>query len=459
MFKLLLAAIIAILPVYSSNILADQNDNSGHSFFFRYFDKTKIMVITDMHYFRPDLISDKILNYEKLSLLTRSDSVMQSIISQFLKQKPDVVLVAGDMTEDGRKTHHAEVAKYLGLLKQAGIKVFVTPGNHDINNDQMHYRYKNPAVLSSEITYKKDFEAIYSDFGYKDAFLRSNYSLSYFAKCSDKLWILSIDGITTYQSKNYRIEGIFETKELEWIKAGLEEARKNEAQVIVMVHHPLLKRMQEHELFYQHYHLKKTSELIDLLQEYGVKLVVTGHGHAQDISSNTKALNTIFDIETGALGFFPHYYRELSINKFGAEIKSHQLKFCKKKSPQEEIFNKTSVNRLVTMYRARILYQMTAYNITADEKNYATDVIISNIFRHQQGNEVFSKADSANVIKINTLVPKIANSIYSIASANTQPNDQNIFIEFSTGRSKKIKNKDRIYKFYFNPVEKLVANK
>ena len=49
--------------------------------------------------------------------------------------------------------------------------------------------------------------------------------------------------------------------------------------------------------------LRNRKELLDLLLNYEVKIVFTGHYHALDIVSESKGAHKIYDIETGCLFF------------------------------------------------------------------------------------------------------------------------------------------------------------
>ena len=67
--------------------------------------------------------------------------------------------------------------------------------------------------------------------------------------------------------------------------------------------------------------------LFDILQQFGVKLIFTGHLHIQDITQQ----RGIYEITTGSLVSYPHPYRilELTTNSQGEtelKIESHRVK-------------------------------------------------------------------------------------------------------------------------------------
>ena len=63
------------------------------------------------------------------------------------EKQPDALILSGDLTQNGEKVNHEELAKKLRLLESQGVPVVVIPGNHDINH---------PSAASFEGTEKKE---------------------------------------------------------------------------------------------------------------------------------------------------------------------------------------------------------------------------------------------------------------------------------------------------------------
>ncbi|XKL20596.1 metallophosphoesterase [Lactiplantibacillus plantarum] len=66
--------------------------------------------------------------------LKYSATIFRAFIAKALITKPDVVLISGDITNNGEKASHEYVAKQLRRLTAKHIRVYVVPGNHDLNN-------------------------------------------------------------------------------------------------------------------------------------------------------------------------------------------------------------------------------------------------------------------------------------------------------------------------------------
>ncbi|MFQ8842968.1 MAG: metallophosphoesterase family protein [Clostridium fessum] len=59
---------------------------------------------------------------------------MDAFLDDMKEEDPDLLILSGDLTLDGEKASHEELAELLEGLSEAGIEVAVIPGNHDINN-------------------------------------------------------------------------------------------------------------------------------------------------------------------------------------------------------------------------------------------------------------------------------------------------------------------------------------
>jgi 3',5'-cyclic AMP phosphodiesterase CpdA len=51
-----------------------------------------------------------------------------------LREKPDVLILPGDLTFNGARESHAALIEKLQRISDAGVRVLVLPGNHDLNN-------------------------------------------------------------------------------------------------------------------------------------------------------------------------------------------------------------------------------------------------------------------------------------------------------------------------------------
>ena len=105
--------------------------------------------------------------------------------------KPDAVILSGDLTLNGAYESHSDLAAVLMPLKEAGIAVFVLPGNHDAGGAA--YSFFGGSIDEFESVSDGDFPLLYSNFGYDSAISRDSASQSYVAELSPKLRLLFTD--------------------------------------------------------------------------------------------------------------------------------------------------------------------------------------------------------------------------------------------------------------------------
>ena len=101
-------------------------------------------------------------------------------------------MLTGDISLNGEKASHEELAAKLRPLVEAGIGVYVLPGNHDINN-YAAYRYEGEGRERTESVTAEEFETIYKNCGFAAAASRDKASLSYMVKLNRSVWLFMLD--------------------------------------------------------------------------------------------------------------------------------------------------------------------------------------------------------------------------------------------------------------------------
>jgi len=101
--------------------------------------QTNIVVLSDTHVMGPGLLVNDGAAWQKelandRKLFDYSQEVFDVLMETMLSEKPDMVLITGDLTKDGELLSHQYVAGQLNRLREAGIKTFVIPGNHDFGS-------------------------------------------------------------------------------------------------------------------------------------------------------------------------------------------------------------------------------------------------------------------------------------------------------------------------------------
>ncbi len=269
-------------------------------------------ITTDTHYLSKDL-TDNGAAFNKFVLTGAGKQIgyMDEILNAFTKEvknkKPDILIISGDLTSNGEKKSHEDIAKKLKDIEKDGTSVYVIPGNHDILNPWAR-GFKGDKQYVTDSISAKDFSEIYSEFGYKEAISRDKNTLSYLAMPSEDVWLLMLD---TNQYKNNSSIGFPETdgqiteETYEWIKKCSTLAKEKGAKIITVMHHSLLNHS---DVIQTGYTLNDNKKAIDVFQSNKLDLVLSGHIHIQDISSYKKDTDPMYDIATGSLAVYPHQY-------------------------------------------------------------------------------------------------------------------------------------------------------
>ena len=99
----------------------------------------KVMVISDIHLFDMDRISHEGEAWEQRLLLedknyTYCAASMEALVQKVKSQNVKYVIIPGDLTKDGEVINHEFAASFFRKMEDAGAKVFVINGNHDLSN-------------------------------------------------------------------------------------------------------------------------------------------------------------------------------------------------------------------------------------------------------------------------------------------------------------------------------------
>lgn len=287
----------------------------------------RIAVMSDLHYLSPDMIADTedfehALNSDR-KLLKESSAILNEMFERVRADKPDILLVSGDLTKDGEQECHAALAKQLQQLQQdiPGLKIYVINGNHDIRN----YNAKNfntadgKAVLATR-TEPEDFKRIY-DFVYSDPTVIATFTpaegnkaggLSYVARPVDGLTVIAMD-TCRYSSDNTSIgddehetSGAISADLEKWVIEQTTAAKARGDLVIGLEHHGLVPHFDVEPTILPMYLVNGYERIAQEYADAGMSVVFTGHMHAVDIAAMTTAAgNTFYDIETGSALTYP----------------------------------------------------------------------------------------------------------------------------------------------------------
>ena len=297
----------------------------------------KIAVMSDDHYLSPSMIRDTAdyttaLNSDR-KMFAESDAILRTMLDAVRQDKPDVLLISGDLTKDGEQECHKALAKALQQLQRdvPGLKVYVINGNHDIrNSDALNFNTADGKAVPATRTDPEDFKRIY-DFIYSDPTVIATYTppagkeaggLSYVARPADGYTLVVIDtgrysSDNTSTGKNeHETSGAISADLEQWVIDQIKAAKARGDVVLGMQHHGLVAHFDVQPTILPMYLVNDYERLSQEYADAGMSVMFTGHSHAVDIASaTTVAGNTIYDIETGSGLTYPSPLRFVELRR------------------------------------------------------------------------------------------------------------------------------------------------
>ena len=289
--------------------------------------QNRLFVISDPHVISPELVADKEAFAKEqatsIKMTDKSCELMQALVDTILQQRPDAVLIPGDLTMQGARASHLTVQGYLKQLREAGIKVYVIPGNHDVNNRNA-VRYDGASTTSVPSVTSEEFATIYSDMGYGEDVERDAASLSYSCEPIEGLYLIAIDDNNTIArdtKPTASTNGIPASTE-EWVWQQAAKAQAEGKQVIAMMHHQLVEHFDKQSKVVVEAAVDKASVLRDAFISHGIRLVLTGHMHLSNVTTykNAEMADSLVEITTGAPIVYPCHYRMIDVSPDRSEF-------------------------------------------------------------------------------------------------------------------------------------------
>lgn len=299
-----IAALLAVSVRYTTK---QQSVDSAAAFHENMEDLT-IYLATDTHFLAPEL-TDNGAFYNNMirkgdgKFMPENEAVNNALIEKVIADHPDAFILAGDITFNGARESHVEMAKRLQIIKDAGIPVLVIPGNHDFT-EKRAARFQGDSYQLVDSIDATEFLELYGGLGPNDALSRDETSLSYVTELSPHVRILCVDVNTVVG-----LPGILTQSTLDYVEKELQQAKDDGAYVIGVTHQTLLVHS---ELTSQGMSFIGAEKLQELYEQYGVLLNLSGHMHIQHIAESKDGLT---DIATGSVMTSPNYYAKLELSK------------------------------------------------------------------------------------------------------------------------------------------------
>ena len=292
-------------------------------------EKVNFYLITDLHYYAPELgtvgkayikreIQDQVVLKESSAII---DAAIDFIIAD---KKTNIVLIPGDLTNNGEALSHKGIIERLQRLKDAGKKVYVTTATHDFNSYDRFPEYSSESCYfgeektPAEPTPHEALAEMYRPFGLDEAISIEEESSSYAVMLGKKTRLLALND----DGNGHSFCGYF-PKCLNWIKEQAEQAAQNGETVFAMTHHPVLPPMELYPVISQRDMLGDYKKVSKFLADLGIGIIFTGHTHEQNVKFiETEKGNRLYDVNTASLVGYPSPIRKVELSPKEVKIQT-----------------------------------------------------------------------------------------------------------------------------------------
>jgi 3',5'-cyclic AMP phosphodiesterase CpdA len=328
-----LLAVCILLTVAPISLAKQIKGNSG---------ELLLATVSDIHYYPSTLAkykSDAFYTYLQGANISYEDidSIVDAAFASLARDAKDkglkYVVLNGDLTTNGEYEGHVKLAEKLHKLeKESGLQVFVTNGNHDINNSKAsQFTTENGLKTAARTTTPQEFYEIYKDFGFSDAYHQfkdftsgEDGALSYSQKLDGGYRLIVADGgkYTHYNTESgedeHETAGCFSDELLSWIISEAKDAVDNNETPLLVTHWNMSGINYMHEYLLQGFVIDEAYKLQETLADNGINYTFSGHQHVSDIDiTYSDSGEPMYSIITPTLTQFPFAYRETKFERDG----------------------------------------------------------------------------------------------------------------------------------------------
>lgn len=337
-------------------------------------------LITDLHHYSHSLgISGEA--FEKKDMreqlcLAETGAIIDAYIDKILEDKnTNIVLVAGDVSNNGAMESHLELIPKLRRFKEAGKRVFLITATHDYyvegNSVGDPVKLVGDREYPATRTRREQLIELYREFGLDEAVAFHSQSHSYCVKLQEgyRLLCLNDDGDRSFCG--------YSEDQMQWILGQIEDAKAAGDYIFVMTHHPTLPPMPLYPVISNGDMLGDWDRTTTVLADAGIELAFTGHAHMHNIGLKiTEKGNRYYDVNTSALVGYPSNMRKVRIDDEKIEIHSLSV----------DSFDWDMKGLTVDEYTKRHFSSMInqILDAAADDFEYFADLAESFSMRHEQ---------------------------------------------------------------------------
>ena len=170
------------------------------------------------------------------------------------------------------------------------VPVRVICGNHDL------------AMVTRD-----EFEALYHEFGYDQAYARDPNSLSYAELTESGVLLLMLDSNAVRPGAS---DGTLSASTLQWLRELAQRAQQAGWLMLTFSHHNLL----DHTVTAAEDVVSGAAEVKSLFQQFGIKTHISGHRHTGHIKTETDGESSLTEIVLPMPIAWPNTYGQIAIS-------------------------------------------------------------------------------------------------------------------------------------------------
>ena len=316
----------------------------------------KFAVLSDTHYISRRMLLDT----------ADKEAFLQTAVSEFAietaasRDDIDVILITGDLTDEGDIYSHEDFKAYLEKVREkTGKKIYVTTATHDFHHHKAYVRQKGDTkaqfssepwnmpyfdkdnadwheYLTDECENLSDSECmpglvractpeelwkLYADFGPSDAISVHNDSFCYCVELDDNTRCLMLNDNFRNEEAMHDISVTYTPDCFRWIKSMIDKANREGKYIFACTHHPLLPAAPAHRL-YQDERNMRSAYISHTLADMGLNLFITGHTHLADVGCVVSDKgNRLYDITVPAARFFPPRFKVIDLDPMAQTVR------------------------------------------------------------------------------------------------------------------------------------------
>ena len=277
------------------------------------FSPLTLTVLTDTHYYsKENGTGGKAYDFANLKsqkLLAECPEVLDQAFKQIKNDtESNIVLISGDVTNNGELNSHAEFIEMLRNLKASGKRVYVITATHDFRQHGFTDGYNGDDVYKVPTALREMLYDMYREFGPDDAIAVHMPSMSYVVQLTDGYRLFALNDDTNLNGKSGFSDECFD-----WITEQAKKAREENQFIIAMTHHPLIAPSPIYELIGRGDMLGDYKDRIRQLADIGIQFIFTGHTHIHNISAyQSEQGNVLYDICGASPIGYPGAYRKVT---------------------------------------------------------------------------------------------------------------------------------------------------